>query len=54
MNISWQGKAWHEDTQSIQQKSFTDHKPKRIGRYDGTHVNMAKYDRFKHGRNNDK
>ena len=23
--------------------SFTDHKPKRIIKYDGTHVNMASY-----------
>ena len=23
--------------------SFTDHEPKRIRRYDGTHVNMASY-----------
>ena len=36
-------KAWHESTNSIEQKSLTDHKPKRIRRYDGTHVNMASY-----------
>ena len=24
-------------------KSLTDHEPKRIRRYDGTHVNMASY-----------
>ena len=33
----------HESTQSIDQKSLTDHKPKRIRKYDGTHVNMASY-----------
>ena len=27
----------------MEQKSFTDHEPKRIIRYDGTHVNMANY-----------
>ena len=27
----------------IDQMSFTDHKPKRIRKYDGTHVNMASY-----------
>ena len=36
-------KAWHEPTKSIDQKSLTDHKPKRIRKYDGTHVNMASY-----------
>ena len=36
-------KAWHESTKPIDQKSFTDHKPKRIRRYDGTHVNIASY-----------
>ena len=41
-NLSWQTKAWHEFTKSIDQKSLTDHEPKRIRRYDGTHVNMAK------------
>ena len=25
----------------MEQKSFTDYEPKRIRRYDGTHVNMA-------------
>ena len=24
-------------------KAFTDHEPKRVRRYDGTHVNMASY-----------
>ena len=28
---------------SIDQKSLTDHKPKRIIKYDGTHVNIASY-----------
>ena len=36
-------KAWHESTKCIDQKSLTDHKPKRIRKYDGTHVNMASY-----------
>ena len=34
-------KAWHEATQSIQQKSFTDHKPKGIRKYNGKHANIA-------------
>ena len=38
-----QTKAWHESTKCIDQKSFTDHKPKRIRKYDGTHVNIASY-----------
>lgn len=42
-NLTWQTKAWHESTKSIEQKSLTDHKPKRIIRYDGTHVNIASY-----------
>ena len=42
-NISWQAKAWHESTKSIDQKSLTDHEPKGHGKYDGTHVNMASY-----------
>ena len=36
-------KAWHESTNCIGQKSLTDHKPKRIRKYDGTHVNIASY-----------
>ena len=36
-------KAWHEFTQSIDQKSLTDHKPKRTIRNDGTHVNIASF-----------
>ena len=35
--------AWHESTKPIEQKSFTDHEPKRIRKFDGTHVNMASY-----------
>ena len=35
--------AWHESTNCIDQKSLTDHEPKRIRKYDGTHVNMASY-----------
>ena len=27
----------------IDQKSLTDHEPKRIRKYDGTHVNIASY-----------
>ena len=42
-NISWQTKVWHESTNYIEQMSFTDHEPKRIRRYDGTHVNIASY-----------
>ena len=41
MNVSWQSKACHEATQSIQQKSLTDHKTKGIGKYNGNHVNIA-------------
>ena len=36
-------RAWHEATNCIEQKSLTDQEPKRITRYDGTHVNMASY-----------
>ena len=42
-NLSWQTKAWHESTNCIDQKTLTDHKPKRIRKYDGTHVNIASY-----------
>ena len=42
-NISWQRKAWHESTQSIDQKSLTDHKLKRNRENDGTHVNIASF-----------
>ena len=42
-NLSWQTKAWHDTTKPIDQKSLTDHEPKRIRRYDGTHVNIASY-----------
>ena len=42
-NLSWQTKAWHESTKFIDQMSFSDHEPKRIRKYDGTHVNMASY-----------
>ena len=42
-NISWQSKAWHEATQSIQQKSYTDHKTKGIRKYNGNHVNIATF-----------
>ena len=54
-------KAWHEPTNCIEQKSLTDHEPKRTRRYDGTHVNIASNmtDSYLvkitgHGRNNDK
>ena len=43
MNLLWKTKAWHESTNCIDQKSLTDHKPKRIRKYDGTHVNIASY-----------
>ena len=50
-NLSWQTKAWHESTKCIDQKSLTDHKPKRIRKYDGTHVNIASFvNRFRLGR----
>ena len=42
-NLSWQTKAWHESTNCIDQESLSDHKPKRIRKYDGTHVNIASY-----------
>ena len=42
-NLSWQTNTWHESTKPIEQKSFTDHEPKRIRKYDGTHVNIASY-----------
>ena len=42
-NVSYQTKAWHESTKSIEQKSLTDHEPKRIRRNDGTHVNIASF-----------
>ena len=40
MNLTWKTKAWHDTNKCIEQKSFTDHEPKRIRRYDGTHVNI--------------
>ena len=42
-NLSCLTKAWHESTNCIEQKSLTDHEPKRTRRYDGTHVNIASY-----------
>ena len=42
-NLSWQTNAWHDCTDSIEQESLTDHEPKRIRKYNGTHVNMASY-----------
>ena len=42
-NLTWQTKAWHESTNCIEQKYLTDHEPKGHRKYDGTHVNMAKY-----------
>ena len=36
-------KAWHEPTNCIEQKSFTDHEPKGHRKYYGTHVNIASY-----------
>ena len=41
-NISWQSKAWHEATQSIQQMSLSDHEPKGIRENNCKHVNIAK------------
>ena len=46
MKLSWQIKAWHESTNCIEQKSLTDHEPKRIRKYDGTHVNIASYNTY--------
>ena len=43
MTLSWQTKAWNEPTNCIDQMSLTDHKPKRIRKYDGSHVNIATY-----------
>ena len=43
MNLSWKTKAWYEPTNCIEQKSLIDHRPKRIIKYDGTHVNIASY-----------
>ena len=43
MILTWKTKAWHESTKCIDQMSFTDLEPKRIRKYDGTHVNMASY-----------
>ena len=52
-NISWQIKAWNNSNQSIEQKSLTDHEPKRHIRYDGTHVNIASFiNRFRLSRKN--
>ena len=36
-------KAWHESTNCIDQKSLTDNEPRRIRKYDGSHVNMTSY-----------
>ena len=38
-----QNKEWQESTKFIEQKSLTDHEPKRHRKYDGAHVNMARY-----------
>ena len=40
---TYHGKQRHGSTQSIDQKSLSDHKPKMIRKYDGTHVNIASY-----------
>ena len=36
-------KAWHESTNCLEQKSFTDHESKRNRKYDDTHVNIASF-----------
>ena len=36
-------KALHESNNCIDQKTLTDHEPKRHRKYDGTHVNIASY-----------
>ena len=38
-----QGMAWHEATQSIKEKSLTDHEPKGIRKYNDTDVNIASF-----------
>ena len=38
-----QTKAWNESTQSIEEKSLTDHEPERHRRFDGTHVNIESF-----------
>ena len=40
-NIAKQG--MDESSQSIEQKFLNNHEPKRIRRYDGTHVNIASF-----------
>ena len=40
-NISWKSKAWREATQRIEQKSLTDHKPKRSN--GSTHIHGTSY-----------
>ena len=42
-NLSQKLKAWNDNTKCIEQESLTDHKPKRIRKYDGTQVNIASY-----------
>ena len=42
-NMTKQNKEWHESTKCIEQKSRTDHEPKRHIRYNGTHVNIASF-----------
>ena len=59
--LNMEKKAWHESTNCIEQKSLTNHEPKRHRRYGGTHVNIASNMTDSglvkitvHGRNNDK
>ena len=42
-NLTWKNKTCHESTNCIEQMSLTDHEPKEIRRYDGTHVNIASF-----------
>ena len=41
--LTWQNKARHESTKCREQKSLNYHEPKRMRRYDGTHVNIASF-----------
>ena len=42
-NVTLKINAWNDTTKCIEQKSLTDHEPKRNRTYDGTHVNIASY-----------
>ena len=42
-NLTYQNRTRYGATKFIEQKSLADHEPKRIRRYDGTHVNIASF-----------